>query len=81
MVEFNLSQIIYEEITKHVEKVHVSHLIPLPSLIFQIVQKQNHRIVRATEQLERTVVELKFSQKWLKGKHTFVAPEDQPERE
>lgn len=50
-------------------------------MIFQILQKQNHRIVRATEQLERTVVELEFSQKWFKGKHTFVAPKDQPERE
>ncbi|KAH1030169.1 hypothetical protein J1N35_025051, partial [Gossypium stocksii] len=42
------------------------YLLPYPSHIFQALHSQKPRIVRETEQLEKPVLELKFSHKWLK---------------
>lgn len=77
MVEFDLGQIIYDEITKHAEKLYVRHLLPYPSLIFQILYKKNSCLGRSIEHYEREVTELNFSPKWLEGKQSSTEPIDQ----
>lgn len=37
MVELDLGQIVIYEVVKHAEKVHVRHLLPFHSLIFQVI--------------------------------------------
>lgn len=75
MVQFDLSQMVYDEIIKHVEKVHEWYWMPFPSLIFQVLFKQNPCIFGATEHHEQLMLELKFSHKLLESKYTFNEPE------
>lgn len=77
MVEFDLGQMIYDDFVKHAEKVYKRYLMPFSSLIFQVIFKQNPRIVRTTEQHEKLMPKLKFSHKWLEGKHKVNEPEEQ----
>ncbi|KAH1121337.1 hypothetical protein J1N35_004497 [Gossypium stocksii] len=69
MVKFNLGQLVFDEIVKNATKVHPRYMLSFPSLIFQILH--NPRIVRATEQFKKPMPKLKFSHKWLKGKHAI----------
>lgn len=45
MVEFDLGQMVFDEIVKHAKKVHLRHLMSFPSLIFQVLPNQSPRIV------------------------------------
>ncbi|KAH1072278.1 hypothetical protein J1N35_024606 [Gossypium stocksii] len=67
MVEFDLGQIIFDEIVKNAEKVHPRYQPPFSSLIFQVLHTKNPRIVPATTKFEKLVPQLRFSHKWLKG--------------
>lgn len=56
MVEFNLSQIIFDEITKFVGVFYEKFLLPYFPLIFRILFSQEFEIVMPKETYEKTVL-------------------------
>ncbi|PPD88576.1 hypothetical protein GOBAR_DD14503 [Gossypium barbadense] len=54
-------------------------IVTLLRKICDILYNQNHEIVLATEKYERKPIELKYSYKWLEGKHQVALPEAVPD--
>ncbi|KAH1097031.1 hypothetical protein J1N35_013952 [Gossypium stocksii] len=74
LIEFYLGELIFDEIAKYIENLITRLLSPYPYLIFQVLYSQNSRIVHATEQYGKPILQLKFSHKWLEGKHVLNKP-------
>lgn len=80
-VQFDIGDLIFGEICQHAKKVYSKPSLLYLSLIFQILFLQSDKIVKATEKYENMPLELKFSHKWLKGKHAPLDPGNVQEEE
>lgn len=69
IIEFDVTQLIFDHVIGHAEKVHTRDLLHFSSLNFQVLTLQNPNIVKIIERCERTVLELNFSLNWMEGKY------------
>ncbi|KAH1033560.1 hypothetical protein J1N35_045734 [Gossypium stocksii] len=67
VIQFDLGELIFEEIIKHTNFVYPMLCLSFLSLIFQILCNQNPEIVLATEKYERKPIELSIHTSGLKG--------------
>lgn len=63
MIEFDLAQLVFDQVVSHAAKVHVRHLLPFLSLIFQVLAIKNLKVMKIAKRCERVVPEFKFSPK------------------
>lgn len=65
---------VFDQVVSLAKKVHARNFLPFLSLIFQVLSLQNPKILKIVERCEREVFKLKFTIKWLEGKHFNVKP-------
>lgn len=71
MLEFDLGQLIFNEFFKFSKVNYKKYILPYLSLIFQVLFSQDSELVKPKETYEKIVSKLKFSCKWLEGKHVI----------